>query len=139
MGLNNSPDLSASAPTLVVTTPVGQWHEIGALMVASTAAAGGWRVTYLGTNLPAEEIAAAVQHQAAKAVALSIVYPADDPRIREELINLRRYLGHEVNLVVGGRGSVGYKEVLDDIGAVYLCDMTGLREHMECLRMGSPM
>ena len=34
--LNHNSDLSASAPALIVATPVGQLHEIGALMVAST-------------------------------------------------------------------------------------------------------
>ncbi len=133
-GLNNSPDMSVAAPTLVVTTPVGQWHEIGALIVASTAVAEGWGVTYLGTNLPAEEIAAATLHQVGRAVALSLVYPTDDPRVRQELINLRRYLGHDVDLLVGGRGSTDYKDVLDDIGAVCLSDMTDLREYLETLR-----
>jgi methanogenic corrinoid protein MtbC1 len=138
-GLNhNSLAMSAAVPTLIVTTPVGQWHEIGALIVASTAAADGWGVTYLGTNLPAEEIAAAAQHQLAKAVALSLVYPADDPRVRQELTALRRYMGRDVDLLVGGSGSAGYQDVLDAIGAVCLNDMAHLREHLETLRNGWP-
>jgi DNA-binding transcriptional MerR regulator len=48
---------SPSAPSLVVTTPAGQLHELGALSVAATAASDGWHVTYLGPSLPAEEIA----------------------------------------------------------------------------------
>ena len=136
--LHNNPDMSAATPTLTVTTLVGQWHEIGALIVASTAAADGWGVTYLGPNLPAEEIAAAAQHQLAKAVALSLVYPADDLRVRQELSTLRRYLGHDVDLLVGGRGRAGYQDVLDDIGAVCLDDMAHLRAHLETLRNGLP-
>ena len=128
--------MSATGPTLMVTTPVGQWHEIGALIVASTAMADGWNVTYLGTSLPAEEIAAAAQHQCAKAVALSLIYAADDPRVGQELAALGRYLGHDVSLLVGGRGSAGYKEVLDDIGAVCLSGTTHLREYLETLRNG---
>ena len=136
-GLNHSPDIASVTPALIVTTPVGQWHEIGALIVASTAAADGWGVTYLGTNLPAEEIAAAAQQQLAKAVALSLIYPADDPRVGRELIALRRYLGHDVDLLIGGQGSAGYKAVLEDINAVWLSNMTHLREHLESLRNGS--
>jgi methanogenic corrinoid protein MtbC1 len=34
----------ATAPTVVVTTPPGQVHEIGAMMVAATATSEGWRV-----------------------------------------------------------------------------------------------
>lgn len=133
--LNHNPDFT-EGPGIIVTTPVGQWHELGALIVASTAAADGWNVTYLGTNLPAEEIAAAAQHQLAKAVALSLVYPADDPRVIRELSSLRRYLGHDIDLMVGGQGSTGYQGVLDEIGAVYLGDIAHLRQHLESLRNG---
>ena len=48
-----------TAPYLIVTTPAGQLHEIGALIIASVASTEGWRVTYLGPNLPAEDMAAA--------------------------------------------------------------------------------
>jgi methylmalonyl-CoA mutase cobalamin-binding subunit len=103
-------------------------------MVASTASADGWDITYLGANLPVEEIAAAVQQQSAKVVALSLVYPADDPRIRQELVALRRYVGPDVELLIGGSGSPGYMDVLEDIGAVYLDNLTQLRTHLESLR-----
>ena len=47
------------APCMVATTPAGIHHEIGAALVAATSRLEGWRTTYLGPNLPAEEIAAA--------------------------------------------------------------------------------
>lgn len=127
-------DIAASAPTIVVTTPAGQLHEIGALMVAATAASAGWGVTYLGANLPAEDIAAAAQHTHARVVALSLVHPADDPRAEHELTKLRRYLEPEVFLMVGGRAADGYRESLAAIGAIQVPDMPGLRVHLEKLR-----
>lgn len=125
-----------SAPTIVVTTPVGQLHEIGAIVVATIAAAEGWLVTYLGVNLPAEDIAAAVQQQHARAVALSLVHPADDPHLEHELTLLRRYLTPDVGLIVGGRAVEGYHKVLEAIGAVRVEDMAGFRAHLETLRTG---
>ena len=132
--LKSGVEQSSYAPMLIVATPVGQWHEIGALMVASTASAEGWDITYLGANLPAQEIAAAVQQQSARVVALSLVYPADDPHIRQELAALRRYVGPDVELLIGGSGSAGYKDVLQDIDAVCLDDIAQLRTHLETLR-----
>ncbi|ETW96141.1 MAG: hypothetical protein ETSY2_47000 [Candidatus Entotheonella gemina] len=132
--LSASAALSALAPKIVVTTPTGQLHEIGALIVASTAESDGWQVVYLGVNLPAEEIAAAVQHHGAKAVALSVVHPADDPRMADELLKLRRYLSPDIELLVGGRGSSGYKAVLDTIEATRIDDLATLRNHLETLR-----
>jgi methanogenic corrinoid protein MtbC1 len=58
-------DYPETAPTLVVTTPAGQLHELGALVVATAAASEGWRATYLGPNLPAEEIAGAAEQDEA--------------------------------------------------------------------------
>ncbi|MBK8006463.1 MAG: MerR family transcriptional regulator [Gemmatimonadetes bacterium] len=45
---------AATRPRILVATPAGQRHELGALLVAATAAALGWRVTYLGHRPPRE-------------------------------------------------------------------------------------
>jgi methanogenic corrinoid protein MtbC1 len=50
-----------SAPKILVTTPQGQLHELGALIVSAVASTEGWNVTYLGPNLPAEEIVGAAE------------------------------------------------------------------------------
>lgn len=126
--------VAETAPTLVVATPAGQLHEIGALIVAATAAREGWNVTYLGPNLPAEEIAAAVQHKHARALALSIVHPADDPRLEHELMKLHHYLVQDIPVLLGGRSALGYRQVLRRIGAKALDDMAGLRAYLETLR-----
>jgi len=137
--LEGAYQVTDSAPHLVVTTLAGQLHELGALIAAATAASEGWRVTYLGPNLPAEEIAGAVQQNRAKALALSIVYPADDPHVTRELEKLRRYLPEEVVLIVGGRAADAYSDVLDTIGAIRLQDMPSLRVKLEALRSGQPL
>ncbi len=124
-------DLPGSAPEIIVTTPAGQLHEFGALIAAVTALAAGWRVTYLGPNLPAEEIAAAVRQNRAPVVALSIIYPPDDPRVIEEIRKLRRYLGDRTAIIAGGRAAPSYREALEAAGAVVLEDMKGFRNHLE--------
>ncbi len=88
----NGRNPGAGGAALVVATPAGQRHELGALASVTTAASGGWQVTYLGPDLPADEIAAAARMKNASAVALSIVYPADDPHLHQELRKLRRLL-----------------------------------------------
>ena len=96
---------SEFAPLLIVTTPLGQFHELGALIVAIVAATEGWRALYLGPNLPATEIAGSAFQSNAAAVALSIVFPPDDPRIGVELLALRKALG-STPLIVGGRDAM---------------------------------
>lgn len=125
------------APVLVLATPAGQRHELGALMAGVSAAAEGWKVIYLGPDLPAEEIAYAAIETKSSAVALSVVYPPDDPRIEDELRRLRRALPSDVVLFIGGLGAEGYKRVLKEIGAVPASDLYEFRRQLDQLRKRS--
>lgn len=122
------------APRLIVTTPSAQLHELGALIATVTAAAEGWRAIYLGPNLPAAEIAAAAKDNCAKAVALSIVYPPDDPLLILELRRLRRFLGPGVQVLAGGRSSQAYAEHLEAVGAQIIDNTADLRRVLESIR-----
>jgi DNA-binding transcriptional MerR regulator/methylmalonyl-CoA mutase cobalamin-binding subunit len=126
-----------SAPAMLVTTPSGQWHELGAKLAAATAAAAGWSVVYLGPNLPAPVIAQAATARAVRAVALSIVYPDDDPLLDGELRELRRLLPDAVRLVVGGSGAPAYRPVLAAIGAEVITDLPTLRRWLARLAPAS--
>jgi DNA-binding transcriptional MerR regulator/methylmalonyl-CoA mutase cobalamin-binding subunit len=122
------------APELIVATPAGQQHEMGALAAAAAAALDGWHVTYLGPDLPAEEIAAAVEMRGARAVALSIIYPSDDPRLGAELRSLRRLVGADVALLVGGAAAGSYAGDLEAARAETPRDLAALRERLERVR-----
>ena len=116
------------APIILVGTPADQVHELGAMLAATTAAGNGWRVAYLGPNLPAEELARAVRHAKADTLALSIVYPVDDPRLADELRLIRKHLPAEAALIVGGSGAAAYADVLTEIGAHQLASLAGMRQ-----------
>ena len=128
-------DISTSMPNLVVATPRGQLHEIGALIAGTTAASQGWQVTYLGPNLPAEEIVGCAVQNGARAIGLSIVYPTDDPHLANELRKLRRGIQEGVALFVGGSGASAYDPVISAIGAVRINDMSTFRTELEALRV----
>jgi methanogenic corrinoid protein MtbC1 len=122
------------APVLVVATPAGQVHELGALLVGATASNLGWRVTYLGASLPAKEIAGAARQGGARAVALSLVYPEDDPRLAGELTRLRESLPAEVPLLVGGRAQLAYLDALREAGAIPIEGLAQLGTTLDILR-----
>lgn len=126
--------VSENAPVLVVATPAGQVHELGAVLVAAAATGHGWKVTNLGTSLPAVEIACAVRRTAARALALSIVYPADDPELPAELTTLKRYLPDTVAVVAGGRAASAYRPALEAIGATLAEDLPGLYAFLDAVR-----
>jgi DNA-binding transcriptional MerR regulator/methylmalonyl-CoA mutase cobalamin-binding subunit len=125
---------SENAPIIISATPSGQDHELGALIVGVTSAAAGWKVIYLGSNLPVEEIAAVTENLEAKVVALSIVYPNDDPQLKKDLLNLYRMLSSNISLIVGGRAADGYLDILDEIGAVVVKDSKQFRLELEAIR-----
>jgi methanogenic corrinoid protein MtbC1 len=125
-----------NAPGIVVTTPAGHLHELGALLLAVAASDAGWNTLYLGPNLPAEEIAAAVEQSGARLVALSIVHPAEEPRLHWELTKLRQLLSEDVLLIVGGSAAAAYRATLEKIQATYLEDITSFRKQLEKFRVG---
>jgi methylmalonyl-CoA mutase cobalamin-binding subunit len=133
-GMHGIYTAEAAAPHVVVTTPARQRHELGALLAAATAAGEGWQVTYLGPDLPPEEIAAAALQKGARAVALSITYPPDDPLLVDELRRLRRLLDPRIALVVGGRSSQAYSQVLQEVGAHHTGDLGDFRNELQSLR-----
>lgn len=124
----------SSAPVLTVATPAGQLHELGALLVAALAANLGWRVSYLGASLPAPEIAGAARQNQARAVALSLVYPEDDPQLESELLRLRELLPPSVQLIVGGRALGAYQAALRKSQALQVGDLSELSKTLDALR-----
>lgn len=109
--------LTEAAPVLVVATPAGQIHELGAVLVAAAGTSHGWRVSYLGASLPAAEIAGVALRLQARAVALSLVYPKDDAHLPHELEQLRAFLPAHTSILAGGRAASAYRAALERIGA----------------------
>lgn len=127
----------SDAPCIVVATPAGQLHEVGALAIAVVSALEGWRPVFLGSNLPADEIAGAAQKSSARAVALSLVFPSDDPKLPAELSRLRRLLSDDVALVIGGRVAEAYGNAIDSIHAFHITNIGDFRRQLDLLRLGT--
>ena len=73
---------------VLLTTPEGHRHELGLLVGALAANARGFEVIYLGPDLPAEQIAWAVDEAGAELLVLSVVLdsgPEDSTRLSDEI------------------------------------------------------
>jgi DNA-binding transcriptional MerR regulator len=123
-----------SAPDAVFATPAGQVHEFGALAAAATAAAEGWRVSYLGTSLPAEDIAATAISRGARVVGLSIVFPADDAHLHSEIVRLDKLLPAGVTLFVGGRSAGAYRAVAESRRVFLIASLPEFRARLRKAR-----
>ena len=152
-GIADATASSLAAPHVVVAAPAAQVREVtirevgaqefGALLSAATAAVEGWRVTYLGSGIPAEDIAETARHIGAQAVALSVASPAVSPEpagdltVAREISRLRSLLPRGVELVVGGAVGPAYQGAPDWDGAVLVRDLAGLRTQLRAMQQGT--
>ena len=117
----------AGSPRLVVATPAGERHELGALMSAVIAASAGWEVVYLGPDLPAADIGAVVTTLEARAVLLSVVRAADEAAVVREVRAIRALVPDEVPVVTGGAAAERMAQPLAAAGGRVVEDFTVLR------------
>ncbi|HSJ06215.1 MAG TPA: MerR family transcriptional regulator [Longimicrobiales bacterium] len=117
----------AGSPVMLVTTVEGEQHEFGALMVNVVALDEGWRVTYLGTSLPASEVVNAALEVGATLVALSVVTDDDGDRMVAEVARIRAALPATVGVVVGGAGAAARRTDLEEAGVQLVADAAELR------------
>ncbi len=124
-------EISETAPRIVVATPVGHWHELGALISALSASESGWRALYFGPNLPSEEIGYAVKKCDAAALTLSIGHCLKDTTLPSELLRIRRSVGRRMPIFIGGEGVVSVRQTAAKIKAVVVDDLTAFRDQLE--------
>ncbi|HHP7235394.1 MAG TPA: MerR family transcriptional regulator [Desulfobacterales bacterium] len=124
-------EIAETAPRVVLATPAGQWHELGVLVAALVAADAGWQPVYFGPNLPAEEIAAAVSHTGARALALGITHRLDDNRLATELKKVRRFVGSRLPIFVGGRVTEALGATLAAVGAKPIAGLDAFRTELD--------
>jgi DNA-binding transcriptional MerR regulator len=117
----------SDAPNLLLATPAGEHHVMGSMLAAAAAAADGWRVTYLGPDLAAGEVAAAALAVEARAVGVSIVYPRDRDHVLSEVRTLRSRLTPSVSLIAGGAGAVALATELRGAGIHVVQDLSEFR------------
>ena len=127
--LGDAYDPGPGAPRIVVATPAGEMHELGAMVVAAAALSEGWRTIYLGPNLPADEIASAAERSGAELVALSVVY-SDDHRTAEEVRKTARALPKQVSLLLGGAAAEKLDVASRRTGVQVIGDVGGFRREL---------
>jgi methanogenic corrinoid protein MtbC1 len=91
-----------SAPLVVIATPPGEWHELGALAARVTARGRGFRVLYLGVGVPAAELEAMAELHRPAAVVLGVTFAAADRSTIRALREIRKRLDGKSFLLIGG-------------------------------------
>ena len=127
--------VDTNAPKIIIATPKGQLHELGALIVGVVASSDGWDVTYIGPDLPGEEIAAAIEKLNPKVVALSIVYPSDDVLLDKEMLKISRLISSDTVVLAGGRSVLSYENILRKMNVKIISDLNEFRDHLASARL----
>ena len=132
--LLRSAEISQTSPKVVIATPAGQQHELGALVIALVACESDWQPVYFGPSLPSEEIAAAVTYVGARVVALSITYPEDSHQLNLEMKKLRRYLADDLTILIGGQGASLLGDLIGAHKVAVVKDVVSFRAALDRLR-----
>jgi DNA-binding transcriptional MerR regulator/methylmalonyl-CoA mutase cobalamin-binding subunit len=132
---SNSPRARSKqrSATLIATTLGGEYHEFGALMAAIVAARLGWRVLYLGANLPAQHIARIASETNARAIVLGIVNARVTRLLRQQLAALRAGVGDDVALIAGGASTAQHQLALKDAGVRRVASRDELRAELDTI------
>jgi MerR family transcriptional regulator, light-induced transcriptional regulator len=124
---------AARGHSVVFATLPGERHELGLLMSAMICASHGCKVHYLGTDLPAEEIARYAQQVDASLVAISVVMFESAAVLLEQLRSIRAMTGPEVTLWIGGQGALGVDAGELPQGCVIVGDRAELEQRLDVL------
>lgn len=87
--------------TAVVSCSANEYHQVGGRIVADVLELQGWRVHFLGANLPPQALAGLVAARHPDLVALSVALEANLPGVREAVGAIRE-VDAAVPVVVGG-------------------------------------
>ena len=94
-----------SRGTAVVTGVQGEFHQVGANMVADMLEADGWDVRFLGTNMPHRGIVAAVSDGKINLLGISATMLFNLPHVRALVLEIRDKLGSRAPRIVVGGGA----------------------------------
>lgn len=98
-------DANAQGPLAVLATLEGEAHTLGLQMCALVLAMSGYRVLYLGSELPPAEIVQAMREQGAPILGVSVALSESNRSTGAALRKLRGRLPGKIAFLLGGAGA----------------------------------
>ncbi|MFA6576152.1 MAG: cobalamin-dependent protein [Nocardioides sp.] len=96
------PRTGSQRETAVVTGVVGEQHVVGASIVANVLEADGWDVRFIGTDLPHDAVASAVDEYGAALLAISVTMSGSVADARDLITLVRGSSADPPRIIVGG-------------------------------------
>ncbi|MBK6797596.1 MAG: MerR family transcriptional regulator [Acidobacteria bacterium] len=119
----------ASAETIVLATTSGERHEFGILTSALIAATRGWRVVYLGTELPANKIVRTARIVKARVLAISLV--TQNPQAYEEMKTIAENMPSQTRVWVGGAEALKHRDWFERVDWILVRDLEDLDDRLK--------
>lgn len=99
------PEAAHSRGNAVVTGVAGEFHQVGANIVADMLESDGWNVRFLGTNMPHRGILAAIHETRTDLLGISATMLFNLPQVRALVHEVRESLGARAPRIVVGGGA----------------------------------
>lgn len=113
-----TPRVTPNGRHVIAAAVAGDFHDLGIRMVADTLELDGWRVTYLGANLPAAEVARLVSQGGTHLLALSAHTFLHLRTLAETIDEVRGApRAADVRILVGGPPFQRLADLWRDVGA----------------------
>lgn len=110
----NAYEQPRSGPLAMTGSAPSEWHDVGILLVSLALRRAGWRVIYLGQNVPAEHLLSELQRMKPELLCLSCA--TRDSALAARVID--RALGKapepRTQLILGGRAFQAHPELVSD-------------------------
>ncbi len=99
---------------VIVTCADKEFHELGARMVSDIFELNGWKSTFLGANIPADELLQTIQETLPDLVAISSNYYINVIRLLKEIEMITEKFPDQKIIVGGQVFSNGNESILDE-------------------------
>ena len=102
---------------IVITGVPGEFHQVGANMVADALEASGWDVRFLGTDTPSKGVLDAVEEHEARILGISATMLFNVPQVIRLAEQVREKTGDRISIIVGGAAFRLAPGLCEEIGA----------------------
>lgn len=118
---------------VVVACPPGEEHDIAALAVAYRCRVRGFRLYYLGANVPISALSNLCRQIEPDLIILSFPLALPEPKAAELVQALAEEIDRTSRLVVGGHGALSMREHFERFHVAVLEDFRALDERLDRL------
>jgi len=119
LGLMDSFPTNRSAPLILVGAGPDERHEIGSLMLGLLLRSNGFRVEYLGADLPLEDLAEYASYEKPRMIILSATSKETALKL-QPMQSLLKRIRPKVYFAFGGSAFNEHAELLQEIPGIYL-------------------